>query len=143
MFRTLLRLIVVLVLLVGVAAFFFGYRWGGATSRHEEPVVGTSGTAAGERTERAREAGARIGERVAEGAAHADTLLDETRLTTKVKSKIALDDTLRGADVAVHTTGTVVTVEGRVSNATQHRRILQLARETEGVTDVVDRVATQ
>ena len=29
MIRTLLRLIVLVVLVVGVAAFFFGYRWGG------------------------------------------------------------------------------------------------------------------
>jgi len=136
MFRTLLRLVIVVVLLVGAAAFFFGYHWGESTT----PVVGTSGSAADERTGPARETGAKIGERVAEGAARADALLDETRLTAKVKSKIALDDTLRGSDVSVRTTGTLVTVEGRVSSARQHQRVLQLVRETEGVTDVIDRL---
>jgi BON domain len=144
MFRMLLRLFVVVVLLVGAAAFFFGYHWGGSTTgRNSDPVVGTAGTAPDTRTGRAREAGAKIGEQVAEGAARADNLLDETRLTAKVKSKIALDDTLQGSDVSVHTTGTAVTVEGRVSNAVQHRRVLQLVRETEGVTDVVDRLVVR
>jgi len=143
MFKTMLRLIVVVVLVVGVAAFLLGYRWSGTADRRSEPVVGTPATAADQRTERARETGANIGERVAEGAARADTLLNETRLTTKVKSKIALDDTLKGSDIAVHTTGTVVTVEGRVSNAAQHQRIVRLARETDGVTDVVDRLAVR
>jgi osmotically-inducible protein OsmY len=30
-----------------------------------------------------------------------------------------------------------------VSNAVQHRRVLQLVRETEGVTDVVDRLVVR
>jgi len=144
MFKMLLRLFVVVVLLVGAAAFFFGYHWGGVTTtRSSDPVVGTSATAADTRTGRARQTGAEIGEQVAEGAARADTLLDETRLTTKVKSKIALDDTLKGSDVSVHTTGRSVTVEGRVSNEVQHRRVLQLVRETEGVADVVDRLGVR
>ena len=142
MIRALARLIVVVVLLVAAAAFFFGYRWGGSSSvpHRTEPVVGTSGTTATDRTERAREAGAKVGEKVAAGTERAKVVLDETRLTAKVKSKIALDDTLKGTDVAVHTSGTAVTLEGAVATPAQHQRVLQLTRETEGVTDVVDRI---
>ena len=144
MIRALLRAIVVVVLLVAAAAFFFGYRWGGSMTGPRSPEsAGTSGSSPDERTERAREAGAKVGERVAEGAARADTLLDEARLTAKVKSKMTLDDTLKGTDVSVQTSGTTVTLEGHVSTAAQRRRVVQLARETDGVTDVIDRLVVE
>jgi len=145
MLKALLKLLIAITLIVIVAGFFLGYHWGGAVSRphQSEPVVGTTGTTADDRTERAREAGAKIGEKVAVGTERAADLLDETKLTAKVKSKIALDDTLKGTDVDVHTSGTTVTVEGRVSNAAQRQRVLELTRETAGVSDVVDRIAVR
>jgi BON domain len=145
MLRTLIRVILVVVVIVAAAAFFVGYRWSDAiTGRRSEPVVGTSGTTTvDERTARAREEGAKLGERVGESASRADALLDETRLTAKVKSKIALDDTLKGTDVSVHTTGTTVTLEGHVSSVAQHQRVAQLAHETDGVTSVVDRITVR
>jgi osmotically-inducible protein OsmY len=143
MIRALLRLVVVVVLLAAIAAFFFGYRWGGAgdAARPADSAIGTSGGAT--TSDRARETGAELGEKVAAGAARAGAALDETRLTAKVKSKIALDDTLKGSDVSVHTSGTTVTVDGRVATAAQHERVLQLARETAGVTQVVDHVSVR
>lgn len=151
MIRALLRFIVVLVIVVAAAAFFFGYRWGGmhfgrttpAPAVQTERPVGTVGGDAQSARDRARATGAEIGEKVAVGTEKAAETLDEARLTAKVKSKMALDDTLKGSDVAVHTTGTVVTVEGRVFNAAQHQRVLRLVRETEGVTDVVDRLSVR
>jgi hypothetical protein len=147
MFRALFRLIVVVVLLIGAAAFVLGYRWSDVAGdgRRSEPVTGTSGSAtpSPDPTERAREAGAKLGERVAAGAERAGAALEEARLTAKVKSKIALDDTLKGSDVEVHTSGTTVALSGRVSTAAQHQRVLQLARETEGVTRVDDQVAVR
>jgi hyperosmotically inducible periplasmic protein len=140
MFRALLRLVVVVIVLVVAAAFFFGYRWADFSgSGASEPVIGTSGSP--ERpSERAREAGARLGEQVARGAERASAALEEGRLTAKVKSKIALDDTLDGTSVSVDTAGNVVTLTGEVSTQAQHQRVLQLASETEGVSRVIDHV---
>jgi hyperosmotically inducible protein len=134
MLRALVKLIFVVVLLVVAGSFLLGYRWDDvvAVVRPAAPVAGTTGTE-----------GAELGEKVAAGAARVTTALDETRLTAKVKSKIGLDDTLDGIDVSVHTSGTTVTVEGRVSSAAQHDRVLQLVRETQGVTGVVDRIRVQ
>jgi hyperosmotically inducible periplasmic protein len=142
MFRALFRLVIVVIVLVVAAAFFFGYRWGDFTGGTSEPVIGTSGSS--ERgAERAREAGARIGEQVAKGAERANAMLDEGRLTAKVKSKIALDDTLDGTSVSVDTAGDVVTLTGQVSTQAQHQRVLQLASETEGVSRVIDHVSVR
>lgn len=143
MFRILLRLIILVAVVIVVGALLLGYRWGsfGIPTR-SEPVVGTTGTAADERIERAREAGARLGERIAAGTVEANAALEETKRTAKVKSKIALDDTLKGTSLSVHTNGDVVTVEGHVNTEAQHRRAIELARETEGVARVVDHVVT-
>ena len=142
MIRALLRLFIVVVLLAVAAAFFMGYRWSNHVDRpaSSAPVVGTTGTSSSERVERARDTGAAIGEKVAVGAERAGAVLDEARLTAKVKSKITLDDTLKGSDVSVHTDGTTVTLAGRVSSAAQRQRVLQLARETQGVSNVIDRL---
>jgi osmotically-inducible protein OsmY len=58
-----------------------------------------------------------------------------------VKSKIALDDTLHDARISVTTDNSRVTLTGTVVNESQHRRALELARETEGVSTVVDHLS--
>ena len=149
MFRALARFVVVVVIVVAAAAFFFGYRWGGAHFGRtaSEPVrterpVGTAGNSADATRERARAAGAEIGEKVAVGTEKAAETIDEARITAKVKSKVALDDTLDGSRVHVSTDDNVVTLTGTVINETQHTRALTLARETAGVAMVVDHLST-
>jgi hypothetical protein len=138
MVRALLRVVVVVVVLVAAAAFFFGYRWadGDAVDVVDRPV----GTVGDIDTSRAREAGAEIGERVAAGASTAERAVADASLTTKIKSKMALDDYVKAIDIDVDTRGTIVTLTGRVGSETERQRALQLARETEGVTEVVDRL---
>lgn len=149
MLRALARVILVIVIVVAVAAFFFGYRWGGAHGRasitepatRQETPVGTVGDRADTTRERARAAGAEVGEKVAVGAEKASESLEEASLTAKVKSKIALDDTLKGSRIHVSTDDKRVTLTGTVINEAQHRRGLALARETDGVSDVVDHLS--
>ena len=150
MIRALLRTILVVVIVVGAAAFLLGYRWGGGRSQvtttsepaaRQETAVGTRGDRVGTTRERAREAGAEIGEKVAVGAQKASDTLGEAGLTAKVKSKIALDDTLDGTRIQVTTNDSRVTLTGTVINDAQHRRALDLARETEGVSTVVDHLS--
>jgi osmotically-inducible protein OsmY len=53
---------------------------------------------------------------------------------------MALDDTVKALDIDVDTNGTTVTVSGVVGSEAQRQKALQLARETEGVTQVVDQL---
>jgi len=145
MFRLLFRLIVIVVVLGAIAVFAIGYRWSGSgTATGATPVErGTTDTGAspiGIDADHARRAGAEIAGKVAESASRAGKVLEESKLTAKIKSKITLDDTLAGADVSVSTEGTVVTLHGTVANRAQHQRVRQLAQETAGVSSVVDKL---
>ena len=140
MLRLLFRLIVLVIVLGVVAVFALGYR---LTSRHQDtpPPVATSGHAVD--TDSARRAGADIVEKVQQGATRAGKALEESTLTAKIKSKMALDDTIDTSDVSVSTEGTVVTLRGTVANRKQHQRVVQLAKETATVTNVVDHLTTR
>ena len=61
-------------------------------------------------------------------------------ITAKIKAKMALDDTVKALDIDVDTVGTTVTVSGVVKSESQRQRALALARETEGVKQVVDQL---
>jgi osmotically-inducible protein OsmY len=150
MIRTLLRLILIVIVIIGLGAFFIGYRWGGSSrpvSVDDRPVA-TTGPARdietardrGVDTSRAREIGAEVGEKVAVGADRAERAVAAASLTAKIKSKMALDDTVDAARIDVDSSGTVVTLTGTVRSQNEKMRALQLARETEGVTSVVDRL---
>jgi hypothetical protein len=149
MLRALVRVILVVVIVVAAAAFFLGYRWGGGRNQatttqpaaRQETAIGTRGDNVDTARKRARAAGAEIGEKVAVGAQKAGETLEEAGLTAKVKSKIALDDTLDGSRIQVTTNDSRVTLTGTAINEAQHRRALDLARETEGVAGVVDHLS--
>jgi hypothetical protein len=139
MIRALLRLVIVVVVLVAIAMFFFGYRLGDlGIAVPGDGAVGTSGHGPSVNTEKARETGAAIGARVAEGANEAQHALANGALTAKIKSKIALDDTIKGARISVDTTDGAVTLSGTVGSEAERQRALQLARETAGVRSVAD-----
>lgn len=61
-------------------------------------------------------------------------------LTAKVQSKYFLDEDVKGHEINVTTNEAVVTLEGNVENEAQRRQAIALARSTEGVKDVVDRL---
>ena len=143
MISGLLRLVLLVVLVVGIATFFFGYRWGADgpdTADTSDRPAATTGSGDVIDTTRAREAGARVGETVAEGANEAQRAAANAALTAKIKAKMALDDRVKAADIDVDTAGPVVTLSGRVANEDERARALQLARDTDGVTSVVDRL---
>jgi hyperosmotically inducible periplasmic protein len=138
MFGALLRAVILIVVLVGAAAFLLGW-WGSDRLRDGDTpreAVGTTGADG----ERAREIGAEVGERTADAAETARRAVADGSLTAKIKAKMTLDDTVKALDIDVDTRGAVVTVSGYVDTPAQKGRVVQLARETEGVRDVVDRV---
>ena len=66
--------------------------------------------------------------------------LDDAALSSKIKAKMMLDDAVRARSINVTTHDSVVTLSGQVDSVDEHDRALRLARETAGVTEVVDRV---
>jgi hyperosmotically inducible periplasmic protein len=83
----------------------------------------------------------RTGETVSQAGVAASTVgatLEEAALTTKIKAKMALDDSVKARSIDVTTRGTTVTLSGIVKSKTEHDRAMALARETDGVTDVID-----
>jgi hyperosmotically inducible protein len=136
MFKALFKLALLLVILVAVGGFLLGW-WGGNLTSRDANEIGTSGEAV---ADRARDAGAEIGDRAATAANQAKNALEDGGLTAKIKSKMALDDTIEASRINVDTANRIVTLTGTVETDAQRQRALQLARETDGVKNVVDRI---
>jgi hyperosmotically inducible protein len=142
MLRALLRLILVLIIIVAAAAFFAGW-WGTGRVHPGDHPASSVGTAGHVDTSRAERVGAEVGEKTAQAANRAQEVLSDGSLTAKIKSKMALDDTVRARTVDVSTTDHVVTLSGTVQSQAEHDRVVQLARETNGVTHVVDNLSVR
>lgn len=120
-----IRTLLLLIIVVLVGAYFLGYLPQTASS------VGSAPTVQVPSADQLKDGAARAARRVDEG-------LSDAALTTKIKAKIALDDTLKKTDVSVHTKDGVVTLSGTVPSAAMQGRVLQLARETAGVKSVAN-----
>lgn len=137
MIRGLIRLVLLIVVIAAIGAFMLGWRWNGRVYHVEgPPAVGTSGID----RDKARATGAEIGDRAAKAADATRRAIGEGSLTAKIKAKMALDDHVKSLDLNVDTVGSVVTVRGVVHSEAERERALSLARDTEGVTQVVDRL---
>ena len=129
---SILRLFLAVVLVLVIGAFAFGYLSGGRT--FGLPTRAESS----DTVNRARDGAAAIGEKAGVAATKVESSIGEATLTTKIKAKMALDDTVKARSIDVTTRGTTVTLSGIVTSKEEHDRAMSLARETEGVTDVVD-----
>lgn len=65
-----------------------------------------------------------------------DQPINDTWITTKVKSSLLTDSDVSGLDVSVETTNGVVTLSGDVESQAQVDRAVQIAQDIEGVTRV-------
>jgi len=135
-----LRTLLLVILFVVVGFLAYGW-WTGTGFQHpvltlERPTA-TSGSID---TAKARERGAEVGEQAAKAAAAVRETVDEAAITSKIKAKMALDDNVRARSIDVSTSGTTVTVAGTVRSQEERERALKLARETNGVTRVIDRL---
>jgi hypothetical protein len=61
-------------------------------------------------------------------------------ITTAVKSKMAADDTVKAYQVDVDTSNKVVTLSGDVETMAQKEHAVTIARNTDGVRDVIDQL---
>lgn len=135
MFRALFRLVILLIVLAGVGGYALGW-WGTGASLPDRDAVATAGRAG---AEVAKRAGEQISQKTAEAAKTAQEALGDGALTAKIKAKIALDDRVKALDLNIDTSDGVVTVTGKVRTSAERERALSLARETNGVRQVIDR----
>jgi hyperosmotically inducible protein len=131
---SILRLLIAVVLIVVLGAFVMGY----LSNRSGQAVSLPSRAETSDTVARARESAAQIGEKAGTAANTVSATLEEAALTTKIKAKMALDDLVKARSIDVTTRGTTVTLSGIVESKAEHDRAMALARETDGVTDVVD-----
>ena len=120
--------------LIAAAAYVY---WSGTGPALREKAVDYA-------AETAKAQAAEVASDVAEKAVDAKDKLGETindgKLTAKIKSKMALDDHVKARDIDVDTSDSVATLTGVVASKDERRRAVQLARDTEGITRVVDKL---
>jgi osmotically-inducible protein OsmY len=131
---SILRLLLALIVIVIIGAFAIGYLT--SSGRAALSLPDSSETSA--TVDRAREGAAEIGEKAGIAATTVESTIDEAALTTKIKAKMALDDRVKARSINVTTRGSTVTLSGIVESKAEHDRAMALARETEGVTQVID-----
>ena len=141
-------LIGLLVAIAALVAFSLltGAPWSRYTPSRERSVFGTSGIidpAVVDRIDKVRAKGAEVSERVGETAAKVHETVAEAAMTSKIKAKMVLDDHVKARAIDVTTTGSTVTLTGIVRSVDEHDRAYRLARETDGVTQVVDHLFVQ
>jgi hyperosmotically inducible periplasmic protein len=135
-------LVSILVLLVAWVALSYlsgntSWRFPGA---RQPGAVGTTGVID---VNAARERGAQVGEKMAIAAEKVKDTAAEAALTSKIKAKMVLDDYIKARTIDVTTDRSTVTLSGTVRSVEEHDRAIRLARETAGVTQVVDRLTVE
>jgi osmotically-inducible protein OsmY len=142
--RALIRLLLVVVLLVVLAVFLFGW-WSGSAghrSAQERQTAPTATTGTIDTTV-ARERGAEFGEKAARATAEIKETVEEAGISSKIKAKMVLDDYVKARSINVSTHGSTVRLTGTVASQAEHDRAVRLARETDGVTNVVDELRVE
>jgi hyperosmotically inducible periplasmic protein len=77
------------------------------------------------------------------GAGDADARAGDVAVTTSVRTAFMEDTSLKDLAINVSTRENVVTLTGTVPSQTEKHRAIELARETEGVRSVVDRLRVE
>jgi hypothetical protein len=80
----------------------------------------------------------RLGNQAGRVVQKVDAFAADAELSGKIKSKMALDDVVHVRTIDVSTTDRVVTLAGTVRSVAERDQALRLARDTKGVTRVVD-----
>lgn len=107
------------------------------------PTTGVDDRLQGEAKEEAREADARTDEaqrKAGDATDRAGSAVGDAALTTKVKAKFLADDDISGLKIDVDSSNGVVTLTGTVSTAAEKALALKVAKSTEDVKSVVDRI---
>jgi osmotically-inducible protein OsmY len=148
MFR-LIRFVIILAILVLALAWLGGY-WrpfstptAPASADDVERARQRGGELAKEGAEKAKEVGRDLSTAAAKAADAVGEATADGTITAKIKSKMALDEYVKASAIDVDTKDGIVTLTGTVATGRERDRALQLARETSGVKQVVDRLAVK
>ena len=136
--RQLVRALLVIVLIVVAGVLLLNFAGSRTATPRGTPPPGAVGTTGGVDIQRARERGAEIGEKAAVATRKVGEAVNDATLTSKIKAKMALDDSVKARAIDVTTDGSTVTLSGTVGSVAERERAVALARETAGVTRVVD-----
>jgi hyperosmotically inducible protein len=132
--RTILTLAIVVILCLFAYNYWSGNGW----------TLRPAASATGVNADTARRQGAELASETAKKAGEVATKVEDTvaegALTAKIKSKMILDDNLKAGAINVDTNGTVVTLTGVVRSEAERQRAERLAKETKGVTEVIDKL---
>jgi hyperosmotically inducible protein len=109
------------------------------TTGIDDPIQEGAREAAREGREKAGEGAARAREG-ADRAGDAMPDMGDVAITTQVKSKLLGDTNTPGLKIDVDTKDGVVTLTGTVPSAAEKQRAVELAKATDGVKSVVDRI---
>jgi hyperosmotically inducible periplasmic protein len=90
--------------------------------------------------DKAKAAGKDAGHKAAETADKAGGVVTDAAVTTAVKTKLLADSRVGGLKIDVDTNHGVVTLTGNVATKAEATQAITLARGTEGVRDVVDKL---
>jgi len=134
MFRFLFRLLVLLIVAGAIGAYMLGWRPGGPVAATAERPIDKIDSA------KVKEVGSELGAKASEAASVAQTAIADGSITAKIKAKLALDDTVKARDIHVDYTNGVVTLTGTVATAAERKRAVDLARETNGVRSVTNKL---
>jgi hyperosmotically inducible protein len=112
------------------------------------PRVSASPQAAGDKPEnhvvQAKDAAVKgakvVGEKTKDGLSKTGEVMTDGWITTRVKSRFVGQRLLKGSDIDVDTDKHVVTLTGTVANAAGRSRAAVIAKGTEGVSRVVNRL---
>ena len=102
-----------------------------ACSPREQEQVSSSARATANEARRTTEQAANQAERV----------IDDSVITTKVKSVLLADSTVKGLNISVDTVGGTVTLTGTASSQDERAKAASLAAGVEGVRNVVNRIS--
>ena len=133
-----IRRVLLLVIVVVAGVFAYNY-WSGNGWTLFSPTD-SSGVDVEAARQRSGEFATTAAEKGREAATKLEGALSEGALTTKIKSKMALDDYVKARTISVNTVGSVVTLTGTVGSNVEHDSAVLLAKETDGVTQVVDKL---
>jgi hyperosmotically inducible protein len=88
----------------------------------------------------AREAAGDAQKKAGDAMDRTGAVVTDAAVTTAVKGKFLADQAVSGLEIDVDTKAGVVTLTGNVKTAAEKQRALELARDTDGVKSVVDRL---
>lgn len=133
--RFLFRTLIVLAL-VAIGTYVLGYWSFDQVAGHSWRA--TSTPSPGAATTSARNRAAQVEAHAGKAARTVSEFISDAELTGKIRSKMALDDSVQARTIGVSTTDGVVTLDGTIGSAAEHDRAVRLARDTKGVKQVVD-----